>query len=404
MRLRRPLLWALLVSGALHVVWLTDLDWEWPFAKESEDEVIARQKAKAVKRVRLAINGKPAEPGIPTVTLLAPESATAGGEDSSARPAPDKSAQPKPKDKTAAAKPEPVTPPSAPATGETAEAPPSSAPAASKHEPAPSFPVAVLAMHRATYQGFRLDLKQQWLMEGFNYLIRNDARKFGFTAMLSSEGKVSPEGLQPEHYRLLLNNQLKQYADFDRASGMLTHGKAGSAKTTPLTSDFQDMASLPYHVAVSYEGESERTLKVTTGSSVYDIVLRLESEETLKLPGGSLRTLHLTGSRTRSDGTRQVGYDIWLAPGYRNFPVKFRGPDSKGNILEMAVLSLTFDGKRVFGRDAPAEPASAEPETLPEDVMREHDIPAPEAVPAPAPVEGVPAPDAGGETDASAAP
>ncbi|MEL0027630.1 MAG: DUF3108 domain-containing protein, partial [Perlucidibaca sp.] len=196
---------------------------------------------------------------------------------------------------------------------------------------------------------------------------------------------ISPDGLLPEHYRLLLNGKLQQYADFDRANGVVVHGKAGSQHVAPITEDFQDMASLPYHVAVSYEGEGEETLKVTTGSSVYDVVLKPEAEETLKLPGGTLRTIHLTGSRVRQDGTRQSGYDIWLAPGLRNFPVKFKGPDSKGNLLEMSVLSLSFDGKPVFGKEGSIPALPEESESLPEALREQHDLPAYEPVQTTAP-------------------
>lgn len=386
----RPLVWALIISGALHAALLVDIDWEWPFAEVRPDEVLAKKKAEKVKRVRLALSGPATDPVIPVVTLLG---------DLNARDADKASAEAAshlPGTKPAHPAPRPVTTTAAtPAAAGSGENPAvaSQAPA-EVDEPAPSFPVSVQATHRANYYGFRMDLKQQWLLEGYNYLIRNDARKFGFTALLTSEGKVTPDGLQPEHYRLMLNGQLKQYADFDRVNGVVIHGKAGSSHSVPITSDFQDMASLPYHVAVSYEGESERTIKVTTGNSVYDVVLRLEAEETLKLPGGTLRTLHLTGSRTRQDGTLQAGYDIWLAPGLRNYPVKFRGPDSKGNFLEMAVLSLTFDGKRVFGKDGAVPDLPDEPEALPDSLRDQHDIrveppaPTPEPPPAPAPASG----------------
>ncbi|MFX5169079.1 hypothetical protein ABTC61_18765, partial [Acinetobacter baumannii] len=65
------------------------------------------------------------------------------------------------------------------------------------HEPEPpvqlppSFPVSVLANQRANYYGFRMELRQQWLMEGDRYVIRNEASKFGFKAVISSEGRVS---------------------------------------------------------------------------------------------------------------------------------------------------------------------------------------------------------------------
>ena len=260
----------------------------------------------------------------------------------------------------------------APAIAEPAapESPP--LPNAPAPEPELTFPLSVLAKQRAHYYGFAMDLSQQWLMEGTRYVIRNEASKFGFKAEIVSEGSVSPDGLQPEHYRLTLNNTLRNYADFDRTQNQLIHGKAGAQKIAVLTSDMQDMASLPFHVAVTYEGNTDRRLMVTTGSSVYEITLQVVAEETLKLPGGTLQTIHLQGNRTRSDGTRQEGYNIWLAPRYRNFPVRFSGPDSKGNLLEMSVSSLAFDGKTVFGRDLPTLPQTDTLEGIPAQMQIDH--------------------------------
>lgn len=395
MKHNRSLLWALMLSAGLHAVWLVDMEVRWPFWHAEDDETLSRQKAEKVKRVRLALSGRQAIPGIPTVTLLRPAGSETGVAEA---PVPDpKAAAAKPADKGRITTENPV----AAVSDSTTAAAAAAVVAAEPEEPAPSFPVSIVAIHLANYYGFRMELRQQWLMEGYNYSIINQASKFGFSSTISSEGTVSPDGLQPLHYRLLLNNALRHYADFDRSAGLLIHGKAGARKTMPLTADFQDMASLPYHVAVSYEGEQEKQLKVTTGSSVYDIVLRLQSEEVLRLPGGKIRTLHLTGDRTRSDGTRQSGYDIWLAPDYRNFPVKFRGPDSKGNLLEMSVVSLSFDGRRVFGKDGVDEPLPPEPQSPPADMLRQHGVeplpapggeaPAVEAEPAPSPPPATPA-------------
>lgn len=380
MNLRRPLWWALAASAMLHAVWLVDIDWHWPWQKaKAEDSVLERSQAKAIRRVRLAAAGALAEPGVPQVYLI---------------PAMTRASLPRPVDeashrhKTPPDKPRSTSQPQAAETipeavaATTAEAALVAA-AAPVEEPAPTFPLSVQAVQDARYMGFRLTLRQQWLMEGRRYLIRNQASKFGFTAEITSEGTLSAEhGLQPEHYRLLLNENLKHYADFDRDSGELVHGKAGARKTTPLTPDFQDMASLPFHVAVTYDGQSDKQLKVTSGSSVYDIVLKPVAEETLQLPGGRVKTLHLVGMRTREDGSTQVGYDIWLAPAYRNFPVRFSGPDSKGNILEMSVLSLSFEGKAVFGKDAAAPAGDKGDDALPPDLLRQHDLQ--ETTPAPA--------------------
>lgn len=354
---RQRLMIAVALSALAHVLTFTDVEWAWPWQDESADEILSKKPAEALKRVTLALAQPKPVSEWPVVYLLKPEAPVVVAQ-----------AKPKPAVKTIAT-PKPSSPAKPPISESLLDEIVAQAPAPEVIEPAPSFPVQVTALQRASYYGFQLKLTQRWFMEGFRYSIINDASKFGFTATLSSEGQVSPEGLKPEHYRLLLNNSLKQYADFDRDAGVVIHGRVGQRESVPITPDFQDMASLPYHVAVSYSGEKEKRLMVTTGSSVYEIALNIISEDQLKLPGGVLRTIHLTGSRVRSDGTRQVGYDIWLAPSLRNFPVKFRGPDSKGNILEMAVLTLMFDGKAVFGKDVVFIPITPNNAQLPEGVL-----------------------------------
>lgn len=368
--IRRPLLWALTLSAFVHVCWFIDVNLSWPWQKASVDEVVERKKAEAVKRVRLAAKPVSRPDAVMQVTLLRAASPTASPPTSPVKIAPPKSAQEINAAPTSVSSPPEQT----------------STPVIAAPEPDLTFPLSVLAKQRAHYYGFTMDLSQQWLMEGTRYVIRNEARKFGFKAEILSEGNVTVDGLQPERYQLSLNNTLRNFAHFDRAQNQLLHGKAGSSKVAPLTVDMQDMASLPFHVAVTYEGTADRKLMVTTGSSVYEITLRVVAEETLKLPGGTVKTIHLQGKRTRSDGTRQEGYNIWLAPAYRNFPVRFSGPDSKGNLLEMSVSSLAFDGKNVFGSDLPALPDNDVLEGIPAQMQSDHlndVVPMPVAPPAP---------------------
>jgi len=368
--IRRPLLWALTLSAFVHVCWFIDVNFSWPWQKASVDEVVERKKAEAVKRVRLAAKPVSRSDAVMQVTLL-----KAASPNVSAPTSPIKIALPKSAQDINAAPTSVSSPPEQTST-----------PVIAAPEPDLTFPLSVLAKQRAHYYGFTMDLSQQWLMEGTRYVIRNEARKFGFKAEILSEGNVTVDGLQPERYQLSLNNTLRNFANFDRAQNQLLHGKASSPKVAPLTADMQDMASLPFHVAVTYEGTADRKLMVTTGSSVYEITLRVVAEETLKLPGGMVKTIHLQGKRTRSDGTRQEGYNIWLAPAYRNFPVRFSGPDSKGNLLEMSVSSLAFDGNNVFGSDLPALPDNDVLEGIPAQMQSDHlNDPAPPPVTPPAP-------------------
>lgn len=356
---RRPLLWALILSALVHAIWLIDANLSWPWQKAAPDEVLERKQAEAVKRVKLA-----AKPPRATSTSLEITLLPGPAERLIAAPAtlPTNRAMPSASTNTA------------PVMTDSSSASPADTPAvvAEPTDAELTFPLSVLAKQRAHYYGFTMDLSQQWLMEGTRYVIRNEAQKFGFKAEILSEGNVSVDGLQPERYQLSLNNTLRNYAQFDRNQQLLLHGKAGQQKVAALTADMQDMASLPFHVAVTYEGSADRKLMVTTGSSVYEITLQVIAEETLKLPGGTVKTIHLRGNRTRTDGTRQEGYNIWLAPDYRNFPVRFSGPDSKGNLLEMSVSSLAFDGKKVFGNDLPAIPDNDSLQALPAQARADH--------------------------------
>jgi hypothetical protein len=81
--------------------------------------------------------------------------------------------------------------------------------------------------------------------------------------------------------------------------------------------------------------------------------LVLDAEETLKLPVGTLRTLHLRGERYHpEDGTLIAGYEVWLAPDYLNYPVKFIGRTGKGDTVEYRVRRLEIEGKNVLGDPA----------------------------------------------------
>lgn len=361
MKLSRPLLTALVISSLLHIAPFIELNWrEWFI--ESEDEVLETSEADEVERVELALSPTEEAPVHPQLVFYRP-----------APPPPPvvmKPAMETPTPKAELPAPESGTDMSADAAVAAIE----EVAIEEIYEPPPTFPVSVQAIHSAKYRGIRLRLQQQWMMEGRNYFIQNDSRKFGFTGLITSSGKVSPDGLKPESFRLMLNNDTQQFADMDYVNDVMTHGRRSRQRSTPLNGRIiQDMASLPFHVAVSYEGKAERELMVTTGSSIYKIILRVVANERLRLPGGEIDTIHLVGTRENDEGRLQGGYDIWLAPSLRNYPVRFTGPDSRGNLLEMSLLQVDFDGRRVFGRDSVDDEFDEhEPDQIPLDLLQEH--------------------------------
>jgi hypothetical protein len=361
MKLSRPLLTALVISSLLHIAPFIELNWrEWFI--EPEDEVLETSEADEVERVELALSPTEETPLHPQLVFYRP-----------APPPPPVVAQVIAEKSPPKAAP-PAQEPPVEVASDAAVEPIAEVAIEEVYEPPPTFPVSVQAIHSARYRGVRLRLQQQWVMEGRNYFIQNDSRKFGFTGLIISSGKVSPEGLKPESFRLMLNNDTQQFADMDYGNDVMTHGRSSRQRSTPLNGRIiQDMASLPFHVAVSYEGKAERELMVTTGSSIYKIILRVVANERLRLPGGEIDTIHLVGTRENDEGKLQGGYDIWLAPSLRNYPVRFTGPDSRGNLLEMSLLQVDFDGRRVFGRDSVDDEFDEhEPDQIPLDLLQQH--------------------------------
>ncbi len=406
---KKPLATAVWLSLLVHFGFLWDGEFEWPdFTPDTPDEVLSKKKAEAIPRVKLNIK-PPARPkaqvGATIVTIIeeAPPAKVEASPKPKAKPVTPKKAtkiakdtktkEPSLQEKT------PIhtansTPPDKPNTdidsqgsnnspaiplGDTLPPPPQELvqkPTKPAFEPPPPFPIEILANYKATFMGFNVAIKQVWRMEGENYLIENEASKFGFKASMVSEGRVSEHGISPERFRMYINKKLRSFADIDKSTSSIRYGKTQTeARFAAIQYDIQDAASLPFQVAVSMDGRETRQMQVTTGSSVYNIELRLVAEEVIRLPAGEVRTLHLQGQRVNlGTGQRQQGYDVWLAPDYRNFPVKFSGPTSKGDVLEYRIRSLSFEGQTVLGKDIKPEPENPDNDIIPKELLEEQNI------------------------------
>jgi hypothetical protein len=351
---RLTLITALLLSVLLHFVVVAGGEFAWPDFYTSPDEVLASKKAEHIQRVQI-MSRPPAAKKAASGTRFVNNPPAKAKKKKTAAPKPE--AEKVAETAAAAATPEAeTTAPEAPV--ETPPAPPPPV------ELAPAFPVQLAAELELRVDGLSAVLKQTWVMEGFRYFIDMNGKKFGFRLQVTSEGSVNPEGgLRPEHSRLLLNGKVQNFTDY--ADGMVRYGKAGSPREQPLAVPPQDMASLPFHVAVTFNGQP-MTLLVTTGKRIYEVRMTVLAEETLKLPVGTLRTLHLQGERYDPEAHTLIrDYDIWLAPDYLNFPVKFIGQSGSGNRYEYRLKALEIEGKLVLGQKDDGEAVTAE-EAIPE--------------------------------------
>ncbi len=201
-----------------------------------------------------------------------------------------------------------------------------------------------------------VDAMEHWQIDGHQYHLQLDAHKFGYHARIISQGLISEHGLAPAHFELSLNHKIKNIANFSYSDHLLQQGHPENLKTVPFDEGAQDMFSFAYHLAISFSGHDQLKLTVTNGDNLYNLMFTVVGEETLQLPAGTLRTLHLQGTRQAVGSTQvQSGFDAWLAPDFSNFPVKMSGPDSSGHLFVMAIKALEFEGQPLFGQDLPTE-------------------------------------------------
>lgn len=345
---RLPLLPALLASLALHAFFVGGGEFALPDFHTAPDEVLERRQPNHVQRVQLATRLPEREKiqppkGLrlmaavraPAVKKPAPRKPPSTPSANEKAPAPESAA---PAAEQAIAAPEETTPP----------APPEAAPAPAPAEAAPSFPVQLVAQLEARFAGIPVVLNQRWTMEGYRYFIEQSGKKFGFKARMTSEGRISPEGgLIPEKSENRLNDDIKSMSSY--ADGIIRYGKPGYLRESPLVVVPQDLASLPFHLAVTFNGQPQ-TVMITTGRKVYQVRFYLDAEEKVKLPIGTLRTLHLYGEKFDEGlGEMVRAYEVWLAPEFLNYPVKLLGHLSGGERFEYRVKSLEIEGKLVLG-------------------------------------------------------
>ncbi len=214
----------------------------------------------------------------------------------------------------------------------------------------PPFPVEIHARYRTTVLGLSLNIYREWHMEGRHYSIIDSANLFGMKGSITSEGSVTSRGLEPENFQILLNNDINRFAKFDRNNMIMTYGRPSNPKKMPFNPSIQDISSIGFQMALAY-GDKEQDVQITYGTGIFPIHLKLLDEEQLKLPVGVVRTLHIQGQSLSGEPATA---DIWLAPDYRNMPVKVK-VSSGGKTLIQSLSSLSIEGTVIFGKKYPPQ-------------------------------------------------
>ncbi|MDO8330401.1 MAG: DUF3108 domain-containing protein [Fluviicoccus sp.] len=383
---------ALLLSLLVHL----SMMWDGDLAALTEmlepddpDQVLEKKKAKSVPKVKLNVKSGARPTGVAgatrvTLTFVEPPKPVAVPPVVKPLPTPKPAAR-KPvaasnsapgtpvltaENGPAVAPPPPPPPVIAEETPVVAQVDTPPAPPAPKVEPPPAFPAELQANFRAAVEGIKANVLQVWRMEGYQYSIENSSSFVGFKFRMTTEGEITPDGtLKPWKYRLMMNKKILRFADFDYQNNVLSYGKPDRPRSVRITENIYDHLSMAYQLAVSFTGEP-MTLYFTTGASFSIVDLTLAGEETLKLPGGILKTLHIQG-KSREGTPFEV--DIWLAPEHRNFPAKIL-IKRKAETLEMSLKDLSFEGQMRYGKKVKGSQEEDEDSSVPAEWMDRPDF------------------------------
>ncbi len=176
-----------------------------------------------------------------------------------------------------------------------------------------------------------------WLLRDGRYSLVSVTEAKGIASLFiggkivqTSEGRVTPSGLQPEQFWMAKGERRQPPVQFDWAQKRLV--LPGGSLDLPALA--QDLLSFPFHISMTVrEGEGEEwLLPITNGKKLREYGFRVLGHETLPLGEAQIETLHLQGGRT-GEGSM----DVWLAPARHWLPVRIRTLDQKG---KMMVLNL----------------------------------------------------------------
>jgi len=324
---------ALVFSLLAHVLIVSSPGWHLPFFDKRENILLEAHLAP-----------QPAPRAAPPAPVLAPE------------PPPPPRAQPQPR-RT------PAPPVAAPAPQPVEGAAPVEAPPPVAAPPAPAAPAPVdipwprqgrivFAVTRGEgEQGMQLGLStHSWRHDGLAYRLETVSETTGLVALFrtvkivqTSEGRVSPEGLQPETFGVERNGKPAEGARFDRAALKIALTSGGQPRReAALTGLAQDLVSQIYQIGL-YGAAARVDMTIATGKNVGRYAYEAVGDETLATRFGPLRTWHVKTPAMPGENAME----LWLAQDYRNLPVRIRFADRKGEVYEQNAVEFEVDGARL---------------------------------------------------------
>lgn len=206
----------------------------------------------------------------------------------------------------------------------------------------------------------------EWVRQGERYQVHLDAIVGPSFAPigswnLSSQGRITPQGLQPERYenvnRLLIRSGKPKVVQIDGDEVQLPDGSR-----VPRPPGLQDPLSQMIHLAYQFitrpslvQAGQRIELPIASARKIEVIAYDVLGEEVLDTPIGAVPTVHVRPRRLVEDNNN-LSLELWFAPGLQYLPVRMMLRQGDANFME-----LRMNGAPQMGRPAAANGAGSVP-------------------------------------------
>jgi hypothetical protein len=213
---------------------------------------------------------------------------------------------------------------------------------------AAELPTRINASYVVTRDGQEIaTVTERYEVKGDHYQVESTTKGIGIYALmgvrkLTSTGKVTAQGLKPDHFELHQSNSAKKtlLADFDWVKNTLTMNVKGVNREATLSQGTQDLASYAYQfMFLPRPPKDHLTVTLTTGKKLNTYEYQNnEPQGTLVVDGKSYKTVHLVPSNQPAGQVETK--EMWLAANQNYLLVRFIMVNEDGEKLEQTLTEL----------------------------------------------------------------
>lgn len=186
--------------------------------------------------------------------------------------------------------------------------------------------------------------------DGRRYRMRTEGRAEGVLAWLyrgtfvqSSEGRIGPDGFEPERYFEQRGERAARTAAIDRAEGRV---RFGTGQDVPLAAGLQDRLTVVLQLSLLARAQPARferggsvALPLLATSGVEAARFDSLGLETLELPAGPVSALRIVKRVAATANTRDATFEVWLDPARDMLPVRIRLGEINGRALDQIIAA-----------------------------------------------------------------